>query len=518
MTYMYQTVKAVCLLVAGVLLSITAAGQDDKPVTLSPNMVVEESIAGSEVEKVATAARKILNEYTALGHIRNENGVPTQRVANDFQNLFKATATVFSDYLEYPGGTGEDIAEYRRILMEKFPNEGFPYDVSNAELSGVSGEGFRFFIAKIRFKKSIKKYVDGRGRIRDAAQDGSRDFILEMTVEISVDDLGLYKIREIVCADGCGRPAADRVRYLSGTLSIGLPLTSSDLLPITNVDMSATSAINFKHTLQASVGGRWTSNVLNPDAASNKNIFLTVGGELSFSRFSSQLRDYALLPIGEERFNGTTNEGEVAEYRRLVTNVTLDEDVSMVSLDLPFGLSYRILNDYDRAFMIDFLARPTLTVSKSISLSRAEGRYDGVIPEANFSVLENYPRPLDQPGGIPENPILDPTNNPFNACECDLLTRTESELATGLGLWLQISPTYYTNLDNDDPALGLQFSLDLAYNISSPITSSAASDAYYRDPRGEEGVLANGYFKHGLHYIGIRVGVYLHKVTSVNIR
>ena len=506
------------LLAIALTLCYSVNAQDIIPVTLSPTMVVEESIATSEVDKVSAAAQTILNEYARSGHLTNAGGTPTQRAGNDFQNLFKATATVFADYLEYPGGQGDHIASYRRTIMDKFPDNGFPYIVSNAELTGVSGEGFRFFIATLQFKKSVKKYVDGRGRIRSAAQDGSRDFILKMTVEISVDDLTRFKIRSIVCADKCGRPAADRTRYLTGALSIGLPLTASDLLPIDNIDMEATGDISFDQTLHTSIGVRYTTNRFNPEAATKKNLFLTVGADLSVSRFRSRLLDYALNPIDVTQFDGRTVEGDVGEYVRLVDDVILDEEIRLVSVDLPLGLSYRIFNDYDRVLMVDLVAKPSFVLGKSVAIGQGRGRFDGLIPAANFSVLNDYPRPITDPTDPTAVPITDPASNPFNACECDEITREESPLQTGFGLWLQLSPTYYTNLDNGDPALGLQFSLDLAYNVSAPISTRAASEAYYQNPRGETGVLANGYFDHGLHYIGIRVGVYLHKVTPINIR
>ena len=515
---MQASVQYFWALVVALTLCHTTNAQEIIPVTLSPTMQVEESIATSEVDKVSAAAQSILNQYARFGHLTNAGGTPTQRAGNDFQNLFKATATVFADYLEYPGGQGDHIAAYRRTIMDKFPDNGFPYILSNAELTGVSGEGFRFFIATIQFKKSVKKYVDGRGRIRSAAQDGSRDFILKMTVEISVDDLSRFKIRNIVCAERCGRPAADRTRYLTGALSIGLPFTSSDLLPIDNVNMEATDDISFDQTLHTSLGVRYTTNRFNPEAAPKKNLFFTAGADLTLSRFRTRLLDYALDPIDASEFDGKTVDGEVAEYARLVNNVILDEEVSLFSVDVPLGISYRLFDDYDRVLMVDLVAKPSFVLGKSIAIGQGRGRFDGVIPAANFSVLDDYPRPFSDPTDPTAEPITDPASNPFNACECDEITREDSPLQTGFGLWLQFSPTYYTNLDNGDPALGLQFSLDLAYNVRAPISTRAASEAYYQNPRGETGVLANGYFDHGLHYLGVRVGVYLHKVTPINIR
>jgi len=476
--------------------------------TVSPEMEVEESISGGEVSAVSAAAEDILNQYAQLGHMTNDQGVTTRLAGNNFKGLFKATARIFADYLEYPGGIGDDIAAYRQTVMQRFPDRGFPYNIGNAELTKITGEGYRFYIVTMRFNKSIKAYIDGNGRIRTAERNGSRDFILELTAEISTDDLSQFRIRSITCADKCGKKAADRVRYLSTTATLGLPLTSVKKIGGPGIS-SGQDSYEFKHDIQLGIGARFTSNLLSPDGASGKHLFLTGGLNLTYSKFTSSLNSYALESFPDPDFNGESFEGNIGAYRRTVDDVFLTEETKLLSVEVPLGVSYRILENYERALMLEAVIKPSFVFSKSLDWKNGRGVFDGVIDVAKFSVLENS----EYVGAT------NPDDNPFNVCDCDQVTRSgNSDLETGLGLWVQLSPTFYSNVDNNDPALGFQISLDFAFNLKSPLTSSAADNPILQAPRGETNILSNAYFDTKLHYVGLRAGVFLQRARPINIR
>ncbi len=490
----------------GLCLPLTVAAQSIA-VTNAPNIFVEESISQGEVAAVAAASRSILGVYAEKGHMRDDRGKVSRAAGNEFKNLFKATARIYPDYLEYPGDRNEDIFAYRSTVVSKFARQGLPYTIQNAELMAVMGEGFRFYVAKIRFNKLMQAYLDGRGNVRSAAEGGIRDFRLEMTVEISTEDPSQWHIRSIVCAENCARPKANHSQFMGLTASFGLPASSASALSIPGV--RAESTIDFRETLNVGIGARLTSNYLLPRDAQNKNLYLTIGADVRYRRFATDVANYSLDPFPMSDLDGISFDDERAQYERRVTDVSLRERASIVSVEFPLGVSYRILEGVSNFLHLEATAHPSLVVGKSVRWSEGAGRFDGILPGARFSVL----RDSEHSG------TKDPESNIFNACDCEELRRNEtSSIETGLGLWVQLSPTFYTNLNNDRSALGLQISLDMAMNVRSPLGGEPAEQPYLRNPNGESGVFANGYFDTKLHYVGIRAGVYLQTIRPINIR
>lgn len=499
---MQKYIITTCLfLVLGVI-----TGQE-VPLIINPDMIIYEGVTDDSdlMKKLSEATKIAVNEYASKGSLLPEDGeFITTKSANEFKALFKPTAKLFVDYFEYPGDP-VDVFSYKDDVYSFFESEGFQFKIEDAFFNQVQPTPIddpRYYMSTVTFTKRILNYVNDDREVQEPLTGEERTYTLSMDIEISARDFSKFLILGVKCTAECSETAADAEAYIDFSLGAALPFTAASAT--SDFTSKYGNSLDFSSKPAFSAGLSVTSTYLSPKSAGVKNLFLTAGIYYRFWQLESTLTDFSIAPFSasaSDEFGGTT------AYQRIVGPVNGVEEVTMHNLEIPIGVSYRLIDNYRSSIHLAATLRPSITLTKTKAFT-GNGTYDGSVAEANFRFLE-----------LNAANLTDRDIAPYEVGDYNI--ENSPPLETGLGLWLQLSPTYYGEITNDDPSVGFQLSLDLGFNILSAIASNPVSgtgeDQLFAYPDVMPSTLVNGYFDAvKLHYIGLRFGINLHWVKSVN--
>ncbi|TXB68308.1 hypothetical protein [Phaeodactylibacter luteus] len=470
----------------------------------SPSFEAADGVEPAERVEVRRAAEQLLRKYGQFGTFLDaDEEKVTLNASNAFKQLFKATARIFPDYLEFPADYQVDIYEYKNEVSRYMGEEGLKYNLSNAELMSIE-KGGRYFNVLVRVQKEMLNYIDDEGGVA-ARPPGSAVYELELEMEVSMLDYSKAQIRDIRFNRGLGEgpvmPPADWESFTG--LVLGGDLAPLPIAPETGWAIGSTSGRTTLETpVSFALGFTWMSNrLVNPTVASRKNLFLFASAYYRYWQLEQRLDNYRLAPFQVILGSGS---GEETTYLRQVGPIQGSEKSTLQTVEFPIGLAYRVRATYGSTLFLQAGVVPGLVISSSSRFS-GTGTFDGIVEAYNFRFLREGALLLD-------NDVLEP----YRVGE-GLTIEAAPELTLRPSLWLMASPALYLDINNQYPVVGLMAALDLRFNLLSYFDPKPAGEPVLRyDDDLPQPLLESANSQVPLHSLGIRVGVYLRLINSPN--
>lgn len=487
------------------LAALSLPGQESSlQLNISTEFEVEESISDSEQRDLRLASEQLLRKYDQYGTFLDpETGMVSLGASNDFKKLFKATARIFPDYLEFPADYQVDIYEYKNNISRSFEEEGLKYKISNTEMISLE-KGGRYYNAIIRLQKEMLNFINDKGEVAPRPE-GETIYELELEMEISPLDYSKAQIREIRFIRGVGEgpvlPPADWESFASLELSGGLspfPVASA-----VSWSGQASGNTTFNTPSTFALGFNWMTNrLINSTPSSGKNLFLYAGASYRYWELEQSLENYRIEPFPATATDGGTE--EETSYTRIVGPVQGKENIQLQTVEFPIGLAYRLKSTYGSTFVLQIGAVPGLALS-STNRFLGTGTFDGLIEAYNFRFLREGAIDLNQD-------ILQAYQ-----VGADVPIDESPELSVKPSFWLMASPAYYLDISNQYPVVGLMAALDFRFNLLSYFDPQPPGDPVfeYNDDLPQP-LLETVNDQVPLHWVGLRLGVYLRLINSPN--
>jgi hypothetical protein len=493
----------ICAKIIVYVATLNLLGQESSlQLKVSADFEVAEAISDKEQRDIRLAAEQLLRDYEQYGTFLDpQKGEVTLKASNDFKTLFKATARLFPDYLKYPPDYQVDIYEYKNEILRSFGDQGVLYKISNAEIVSIE-KGRRYFNALVRFQKEMLTYINDKGEVKSRAA-GEAIYELEAEIEISPLDYSKAQIRDIRFVSGIGEgpvsPPADWESFGSLELSGGIapfPVASE-----VNVGGNVSGNTTLSTPATFDLGFNWMTNrFINSTVSPRKNLFLYAGGSYRYWELEQELGNYRIDP-----FPATAGAmEEETSYTRIVGPVQGKENVKLHTVEFPIGLAYRLKSTYGSTFVLQIGAVPGLVLSSTNRFS-GTGTFDGLIEAYNFRFLREGAINLDQS-----------TVQTYQV-GADIPLEEGPELSLKPSLWLMASPAYYLDISSQYPVVGLMAALDFRFNVLSYFDPQPSSEPVFRYSDDlPQPLLETINDQVPLHWIGLRVGVYLRLINSPN--
>lgn len=505
--------KELCFIIILLLpgMSTHVFGQNLKLRTAS-DLLKSPSVTDAQLQQIKEVTEATLNEYASASKLIDPN---KKQVTNEsikrFHKLFTASAKIQKDYMEFIPVELYPYKDYSLEVYNMMRTKGVQVVIESAVLKEVKIDG-DFFSPMVVVRKKIYATLDNNGKVTTIGT--GRIVEQKFYFDIYKQDLERANIGKIEPLKKT-LPAEDYTRLINISIGLGSTAYSPTLSPYWEQNHSD-ATLDINGGLNFSIGAELMLNqFITPRKSKNRNLSATIGLRYSAYQMKTGLRNYTFEFDTIATTPATTTADEQSDtYRRLVGPVTADEKLNFGVLEVPLGLSYRILRKENSLAFLHLRLIPGFVLSTGGDLE-GNGFYDGIL-YINDTSSENAgelsemrimrlqavnPLSLDDPNGFAPYEV---GNMP--------LTGTPEPEKSGTTFSVQLSPTYYLGFNNDNPGWGLIVGLDLNYHFSSflnhtPATSVNQTAFHYADDY--QGSLPS-YFTDkisGFSY-GLRLGVF----------
>jgi len=450
------------------LVAFSALAQSSKPLPLIVDKAsFPPDMTEADRTQVINTAQNILDRYNHLATFLDttyKSPRVTQKSTRAYESLFVPNAKVYKDIAQFPPITLMDNSDYADIIFDRLELQGVEFEITQAELLEVVKTQSGNLQTTVRISKTLYNYLSTEGLSGKSAS--GIEYRLNMIINIPVNQLDYGRIIKIErgCIGKECRTADNYVRYfgLEGTLgftSASATLTDAFLQKNTPTDISIQAGPRI------AVGLSWRSNKLAPPKSKMKNLFLAFGASASFLKIETALNGYSIPDFTAI----ATGKDAKQSYIRIVDSVMGTQTDKLTMLEIPLGISYRVLNKQKTAIFLDIQFVPQFALS-SKSGFEGNARYDGKLPAAKFRFLEDKstdPVWLNAQPSDPNNPLAS-----YHVGRKVNLDYPETDITTGFGYSLRLSPVFYFNIGSDNPSWNLMVGIDYALNLKSPIKHS----------------------------------------------
>jgi hypothetical protein len=392
------------------LLFIACTANGQVKIQRAPDLSLENPIPEPEINRIMNALNLRLEEYGKAATLFNKNtrSINDESVA-EFKNLFTPDAKICNDLYEYEEQL-QGLNQYIGIAMDYFEREGVRFTLSDPVLKSIK-EADQHYICSVSVRKETEKYYKGNGEIIAEPKTHELEFVFDIQKNdwnsTKISAIRSYKLLSII---------APYVQYVDNSIRFGAFQTSYSISQGFK-DFARSGNLSIKSGFRIGDGFTWRSNFLAPLKSSKKNLFVTVGLQGAYTALEADLKDYSLFPEkADELYSGS---GSFYDYLyREVSSVNVKEKIQNISLNLPIGLSYRVLNKYKTALFFEVFYIPSFSLY-SMSTTTGDGLYDNVIYLDNntfngykYSYLEEIDR-FNSYGIFPPSSVIENANKYF---------------------------------------------------------------------------------------------------------
>jgi hypothetical protein len=336
---------------------------------------VKAEINDEQKDEIMAATTKILNEYARVATFRDDNNNFSDDSYTEFVSLFSGSAEVYDDLIK-KDAQNINYASYADKVFQYMQGTGVKFELNETYLDEISYDSSGFYIVQLSFEKIMFNGLDDNNEIVNFPNNG-RPVDLKMRVEVPEYDLSDASIVGVT-----GEAAKVKVESAS--------MISADLnYHLGNVSKTATTlSPGWSDDLPVSYNAYGVDVVYRRSLNNKKSLYLLVGASLAFNNFNSTLNDYQ----GEfPSFVNTLNGGEALSASGAETPGTepsllsilsqggnqLNERLQVIDIQIPLGVSLRILEAYNYDLFLDIAAVPIYSISSS-------GNYTGDLAFQNF--------------------------------------------------------------------------------------------------------------------------------------
>ena len=440
-------------------------------------MEVSATISESTRDSLVDYTSNLVNRYAELSTLLDGGREVNQKSVEKFGKLFLPNAQVQADFYEQPPERYYTVSEYTSDVYRRLRYDGIKVRVENAEISEIRFDVDGFYTIELKLTRLIYNPLDNSGMVKSIAS-GKR-FTQIMTVSVQEGDIENPKIYRIQ-GNSVPRRTPDYVRFMGVTAAGGVrkfDVKTSLLWDNTH------SASGFLVTSGPVVSGgfEFATNRLPFSTSGSGKVFLNFGFFWEQMTITSRISDFSIDYFPATAFDPVNNP---FQYSRKVSNLQATEDISLASVVVPLGLSFRVVGKPRSSLLLSFLLKPGIVIKTSGSMT-GTGNYSAYVNASNWDT--------DKKNAINMLVINDPTAYlPLIIGEREL-SGIPAPVLQSVSLTTSFSPRYYRRLGSRNPSASLMFGVDLSLGISSPVSHSSSQTDLFTYPDKYEGSVLTHY-------------------------
>lgn len=314
-------------------------------------------------DEIMAATTKIINKYAQVATFRDDNNNFSDQSYAEFVGLFAGSAEVYDDLAKKDGGN-INYATYADKVFQYLQGTGVKFELNNTYLDEITYDSSGFYKIQVSFEKIMFNGLNEDNELINFPNNG-KPVELTMTIEVPEYDLSQATILNVlgearkVKTETASMISADfnfHLGNVSKTMSEIAPGFANDL-PVTynsfGVDVAYRRSLNNK-----------------------KSIYLLAGASLGFHNFSMDLSSFD--GGGRSDISGLQGPADIPNlYLIQASSSTLDsddnnlvEDLRVIDVQVPIGLSLRLVETYNWDIFVDVAVVPTFIISST-------GEYSG---------------------------------------------------------------------------------------------------------------------------------------------
>mgnify|MGYP000568639114 CR=1 FL=1 len=464
---------------------------------------IKAELTEEDKEIIMETATRVVNSYVTVASFQDESGNFSDESYAEFVSLFSGSAEVYDD-LAKKDAQNINYATYADKVFQYMQGTGVNFELNETYLDEITYDSSGFYMVQISFEKIMFNGLNEDNEITNFPNNGKSND-LKMIVEIPEYDLTSGSIVSIlgeakqVRVDAATQISADLNYHLGNVLK-----TSGDNSP------------GFQDALPVGYNSYGVDVVFRRSINQKKSIFLLAGVSAGFHNFSSDLSGIDVsvnnsIPVQYGGLAlmgpGQLQAGNVPSTRLINTNnsnsVNLTENLQVIDIQVPLGVSLRLIEKYNYDVMLDISVVPTYSIASS-------GTYEGQI---------NYIQIPDDEAIFPEKfvtyiqqQIAAGVSIPEYAGSFDYneeLVETENNFSAAA----QITPLYHYKFNfNMALELGLNISYGFLPYFQNETNHLGAEQSNILEITGNTGaqnpsILQNNYQNVGILRYGARVGI-----------
>jgi len=440
---------------------------------------VKAEINEEQKDEIMKAATDLVNQYARVATFRDDNNQFSDDSYTEFVSLFSGSAEVYDD-LAKKDAQNINYASYADKVFQYMQGTGVKFELNETYLDEISYDSSGFYIVQISFEKIMFNGLDDNNEIVNYPNNGkSADLKMKIKVESA----------SMISAD---------LNYHLGNVS----KTATELSP------------GWDDALPVAYNSYGVDIVFRRSLNNKKSIYLLAGVSAAFNNFRSNINNYrgefpsvVNVDLGAEGNDGNGNPvaGQKASLLTILdrSDNSLQEQLQVIDIQIPLGVSLRLLEAYNYDFFLDVAAVPTYSISSS-------GQYEGNLSFSNFPIDKvNFPEKLEQN-------ILDNFENGIILGNYIGTSNYDEELvetANKFSAAIQVTPLFHYKFNFN---MALELGLNVSYNFlpyfaneSNHLGSERVELAQLTNISGAQNpsILQNNYKNVGILKYGARIGL-----------
>ncbi|MCB0521056.1 MAG: hypothetical protein H6577_13835 [Lewinellaceae bacterium] len=501
-----QTMLKYFLLVFIPFVSLPLAAQTIKLKTEgSPKYPPFSALPYEQRQQVLATVEAHLNEYALAAPMFDDRQKKvTSEKVTEFQALFNPNAMMVKDYEENIQGELVTLRDYTSGVFNRLDRQGVQVKLGNATLLEIIDDQLGFWVVVVKVDKLIYNYVTEKQEVKINA--GGRFLEQEFRFDVPKNDLNRARIARIarICRGKECDVAGDYARYMGLSIGSYLPFVSTSYSDFWQTTANPDN-LDVKGEVSFFAGFDFLTNKLSPKASVGKNLFVTAGLHFDYKRFSSTLTGYNIPAF--DTLSDVSNQvanGEKLDFLRDPSNTTVEEKLNVAFLKIPLGVGIRMMKKRKAEFLLNFKLVPAFFITNSSGSLTGYGRYDALLPEADWRFLEE---------GAANT--ADQAYIPLRVGDSLSINETPSPDFKGFSISAELSPTLYIHLSENNPNWSLLIGLDLNYNLGSFVQFDETNAYLLRYNDEYDKSLAQHYLKGMSNFsAGFRIGLHHHLTTK----
>ena len=349
-------------------------------------IIYETELSDDDKDIIIEAVDKVFAKYVKVASFQDDQGNFSDDVYADFVSLFSGDAQVFNDLVKKDGGN-INYASYADLVYEFMSTSGVDFEIDQAYVDRVVYDSTGFYKITIPFEKLMTNGLSNDGSSADDLPtivrypNSGNLAVLTMEVEIPKFDLKQANIINVLGAAKKVQAKAETIISAGGNYHLGnISLTESTLARSDGFLSSQQVGYN---SYGADVAYRRSIN-------SKRSLFILGGVSVGFHNFSTALSDFKGSGRGQMEninlggagilANGTPEDitlNSIITVKDGSSDNSFTESLNVIDIQVPIGISYRLVKAYNWDILVDVALVPTYLLSSS-------GNYGGSVSATEF--------------------------------------------------------------------------------------------------------------------------------------
>lgn len=468
-------------------------------VQMSPNISVPSSNwDNKKLVEIRKSLEDCLTDYVKYGSLFDEQKKKvTSNSIDNFHKLFFPGAKLVKDFVEHIPAERISIREYSSSVYNLLQMYGVQFKIEEAIIEEIRYDPAGFYVPVVKIEKSIYNYVKSSGKVEVIS---GRFFTQYFHFDVSVTNLSKVKITDIKGKDIV--PPEEFTQILGFQAGAFMPLVNaskSDLWQDAHQNIPVDHQLTSNGAISLKGGLLFKSNqIINPRNAKNKRLFWSIGAGFSLNRIENNLSNFGFSGLD----TSATDPNSLVEvqYQRMAYDINLKETLQFGTLEVPVGVSYRLIKKRMMSVFIDAHFLPAFTMINSGS-SKGLGTYDGVIEEWRF-LKDNATNPsvIQTDDGL----------GPFEVGDSVVIRKDGYNFSTNFFSYgVRVSPVIYWDLTDYNPNWGVKAGIDVTYNLKNPLKATNSQKEMLRYSHDiNDSVLLNYSKNVNFLPVGFYIGLY----------